>query len=310
MTGLALLTYLAHGDTPSSPEFGSTVEKAIKALMEIQKSGEGWPKPYQHPIATYAMCEAYSMTKIPGLKEAAKKGLDIIVAGQNATGGFDYQLNNTLRDDTSVMGWCVQAMKAGKIAGIDNQNLEAAMKKTIEGFKKNYQGDSTLGGFGYTEPGKTGLTGVGVLCNQLLGLAKSQEVKGGLATLQLGTFNWTGAKWNNVYWWYYDTQARFHEGGECWKNWNKQFSVPLVKAQTIIPKGIAIPSGKMVDIGYWDVANERGGRVMDTCLCALMLQVYYRYLPTFAKPEEAMANLVDAPKTEKVENKDLQIQIK
>src|SRR3989339_16800 len=32
MTGLAVLTYLAHGETPSSDEFGPTVEKGIKWL--------------------------------------------------------------------------------------------------------------------------------------------------------------------------------------------------------------------------------------------------------------------------------------
>jgi hypothetical protein len=37
----------------------------------------------------------------------------------------------------------------------------------------------------------------------------------------------------------------------------------------------------MVDIGYRETANAEGGRVIDTTLCALMLQVYYRYLPTF-----------------------------
>jgi len=174
MTGLALLTYLAHGETPASPEFGMTVDKAIKWLLAKDAN---FPKPYQHPICAYALCEAFSMTKVPSIKASAKKAIDVIVVGQNPTGGFDYQLNNTARDDTSVMGWCAQAMKAAKIAGVETVNLDAAMKKAIEGFKKNYQGDTTSGGYGYTGPGKTGLSGVGALCTQLLGAPKAPEVR-------------------------------------------------------------------------------------------------------------------------------------
>ena len=54
-------------------------------------------------------------------------------------------------------------------------------------------------------------------------------------------------------------------------------------ARTVTENGAGI-DGK--DIGYWDTGNDRGGRVMDTCLCALMLQVYYRYLPTYQKLED------------------------
>ena len=77
MTGYALLTYLAHGETPASPEFGETVEKAIRFLVDSQEpSGRFRGRDghdYTHPIATYALCEAYGLTKVPMLKEAAEK---------------------------------------------------------------------------------------------------------------------------------------------------------------------------------------------------------------------------------------------
>jgi len=291
LAGMGLLTYLAHGETPASPEFGPTVEKAIKYLVG-QMGGDGHftlkdAHDYTHPIGTYALCEAFSMTKVPSIKVAAAKGIETIINGQNPAGGWNYNIRPSNRDDTSVMGWCAQALKAGKMAGIQNPGLEDAIKKAIQGFQKNYQGGSEMGGFGYTSPAKSGLTGVGVLCMQLLGAQKEKECRGGLQYLiAKGTFDWGAGSWKKIYYWYYDTQARFHEGGESWRAWNKQFSVPLVKAQQIIPNGIQGPAGKMVDIGFWDGQNNRGGRVMDTALCALMLQVYYRYLPTFQKPED------------------------
>jgi len=288
MTGMGLLTFLAHGETPASPEFGQTVEKAIKYLVE--KAGT-FPARYEHAIGTYALSEAFSMTKVPSIKMAATSTMEKIINGQNPQGGWRYTLTPADNSDNSCMGWACQALKAGKMAGLGNAGLDEAIKKAIGGYKllfRAHHNDSTRGGFGYTSPSANhGLTGVGVLCMQLLGAQNEKECKAGLQQLiAADTFAWEGANWKKIYYWYYNTQARFHEGGESWRAWNKQFSVPLVKGQTIIANGIQGPAGKMVDIGYWETDNKHGGRVMDTALCALMLQVYYRYLPTFQKPED------------------------
>ena len=45
------------------------------------------------------------------------------------------------------------------------------------------------------------------------------------------------------------------------------------------------PDGKPRAIGYWKMSKDEktcqsGGDTMATCLCALQLMVYYRYLPT------------------------------
>jgi len=41
MTSLALLTYMAHGETPESEEFGKTVQEAIKYLVKMEKEFRG-----------------------------------------------------------------------------------------------------------------------------------------------------------------------------------------------------------------------------------------------------------------------------
>ena len=51
-----------------------------------------------------------------------------------------------------------------------------------------------------------------------------------------------------------------------------------------------------------------GGKVMDTCLCCLMLEVYYRYLPSFKKIEDAPEDVAVAPKKDKTD--DVSIKIK
>ena len=293
MTGFALLTFLAHGETPASEEFGETVQKAIQWLVDHQDAGGGWPRRYEHEIATYAMCEAYALTKVPMLKEAAEKAIDILVKGQNAKGGWRYTLTPMDESDCTVMGWCAQAVKSAKMAGLENSGLDETLKRAIEGFRGNYAENDTKGGFGYTGPAMSGLTGAGVLCMQLLGKSNSKEVQKGLNFLDEATFNWdvgaAGNTFNKNYYWYYITQAKFHAGGERWTKWDKIFAPTLVKHQTIIKDGIMGPDGKPRDIGFWEMAQEISGHtdgdVMNTCLCTLQLEVYYRYLPTYKPPE-------------------------
>jgi hypothetical protein len=286
MTSLALLTFLAHGDTPKSEEFGETVQKAMQWLVRNQepnglfKGRDGHN--YSHPIATYALCEAFALTKVPKVKEAAEKALAVVIEGQHPSGGWDYNCKQSTRDDTSYMGWCVQALKAAKMGGFKHPGLDRAMRLAVKGMQKNAH---PQGGFGYTTPGRGGLTGVGVLCMQLLGAGGESEARRGLQYLdQQATLNWRepwGA--SPVYYWYYTTQAKFHAGGAAWAKWNPHFARELVRAQTVL-KGESA-DGK--DMGYWDSPGAKehsDGRVQDTCLSTLQLEVYYRYLPTFKTP--------------------------
>ena len=321
MTGLAILSFLAHGETPGdkSPEFGPAVERGLRYLVGNQnadglfRSKDG--NNYAHPIATYALCEAYSMMRTPNLKEAAEKALRHIVRGQHPNGGWDYNMRQSERDDTSYMGWCAQAVKAAHIArNLEVDNLDAVFRNAVNGFKKNA---NPSGGFGYTDRGRGGLSGVGVLCMQLLGAGKEPEVNDALAFLDDCAFSfpdWKRQPYSGaspVYYWYYITQARFQAGGDRWDGWNRQFQPELVKRQIVVEGAIAGPDGTLRDIGYWDspsasehhggggapveavawndgkevpVKGTLGGRVQDTALCALQLMVFYRYLPTFQAP--------------------------
>ncbi len=330
MTGLAVLSFLAHGEKPGdSPEFGETVQKALEFLINSQRADGKFNgmdgNEYAHPIATYALCEAYGMTLNPNVKAAAEKALVPIIKGQHPTGGWTYKMhpgpeaNGKYRDDTSFMGWCAQALKAAYLAEIRIDGLEKAMKLAVKGFKANAH---PSGGFGYTGPGTGGLTSVGCLGMQLLGASNTSEVKKALDVI--GTWVPTfsnyapiAAELKNVkkedikegasafavaksrlatkipeeerrfytasaqYYFYYATQCKFHQGGRHWDNWNKAMKPRYVKAQLVEEKAIKNDEGVDSDIGWWENADTHSDRpVMDTCLAALQLMVYYRYLPT------------------------------
>ena len=302
-TALAVLAYLAHGETPASKEFGQTVQNAIQFLIDAQtsnKNGEATYKgadgnEYATLIATYALCEAYGMTRNPNAKIAAQRGMERIVNNQGPTGGWDYKINKTsTRDDMSFGGWALQAIKAGKMAGLHPKGLDECIKKAIKCLKtRNFKG----AGFNYTAGGgPTGLTATGCLCMQLLGYINENEVKTALDTMR---------EWKPVfeskeklkaggptpgtqpqYYCYYAAQCKY-QAGMCqgatpanvksWQDWNT--AMKTLYPPTITSDGTIMGlDGKPKPCGYWKQGYNNP--TMGTCLVALQLMVYYRYLPT------------------------------
>ena len=309
-TALAVLVYLAHGETPSSSkEFGETVRRAIQRLVDWQVDRNGVAtfvgtdgNEYATLIATYALCEAYGMTKNPMVRDAAMKTLTRIVNNQSETGGWDYKINKgSTRDDMSFEGWALQALKAGKLAGLHPDGLDDCIKKAMRCLKtRNFRN----GGFNYTAgSGPTGLTATGCLAMQLLGYGNEPEVKSALDFMRawLPSFE---AKGNAVpggplpgaspqYYCYYAAQCKY-QAGMCenadpknvklWQDWNVEMKKLYCSTLVTCPETIEGVDGKPKQMGYWEKGYN--GRMMGTCLCALQLMVYYRYLPT-SKIEKA-----------------------
>jgi len=301
MTSLAVLTFLAHGEKPGdSEEFGETIQRALEYLISKQRAdglfdkGTGDNNNYSHPIAAYALAEAYGMTLNPNVKTVAEKALVPIIQGQTPQGGWDYNMRpgpnaeGAFRNDTSYMGWCAQALKAAKLAKLQVSGLDNAIRKAVGGFKLNA---APGGGFGYTSPGLEGMTAIGVLSMQLLGAADDRTVK--LALDQMQSWkpsfaerepNARGHNNSPQYYYYYATQAKFHAylpSNPIWVRWNNEMKSVYVAEQKIQKNAIKDHKGQDQDVGWWENNDNHSDRpVMDTCLAALQLMVYYRYLPT------------------------------
>ena len=321
-TALAVLAYLAHGETPASKEFGTTVEKAIQYLIDAQTidgngvcrfRGAGGTE-YGYLICTYALCEAYGMTKNPNAKQAALSALDRIVKNQSPTGGWDYNMKKTsTRDDMSFEGWALQAVKAGKMAGLHPDGLDECIKKAIKCLKtRNFKN----GGFNYCAGGApTGLTATGCLCMQLLGYGDQQEVNAALDMMRgwLPVFEAKGGLTaggptpgtNPQYYCYYAAQCKY-QAGMCqgatpanvksWQDWN--LAMKQVYPKTMKDAGtIDGIDGKPKACGFWDQGYNNP--TMGTCLCALQLMVYYRYLPT-TQTKAGKVEREDAPEKKDV----------
>jgi hypothetical protein len=285
MTGLGLLTFLAHGETPTSERYGKTVEKAIRFLVEVDAKGDGNftyvdGSMYAQGIAAYALAEAFALTRIPSIKPVMEASIARIIQGQQSTGAFNYGLVSAdARRDTSVAGWMTQAMKAAYIGGASVTGLKEAMDLAVQGFKVNYDAETALFRYAPGDPAgdshgsvSPSVTPIGILCLQLLGHANDAEVSAGLNSIAPWEVSWTEkhpSSWP-LYTWYYATQAFFQSGGKNWDRWNSMFARMLVTNQNA--DGSWTPNG---------ASEGTYGPVYATTLSALSLMVYYRFLPTY-----------------------------
>lgn len=288
MTGLGLLCFLGHGELPDSPEFGPTVKKALDWLLDkgtkqqgkMSSSGSlrGGPAVYEHGIATYAMGEYYTMTKDERFIPVLQQAVGHIVAGQNPVGGWDYGYAKGPRNDLSVAGWQIQALKAAHLTGLNIEGVDAALDKAVV-FLKRWQGPK--GGFGYTSAGdRYSLAGVGVLCTYFWKQEKDSSVRKGIEFLLEQTEKSHPVKYKgdkaDLYAWYYHTQACLMFGGSAWTKWNRWFQDEIVDNQSPDGSWPPIPAK-----GHGPQSAPGGaGPFYRTTLAVLMLEVYYRYMPT------------------------------
>ena len=305
MAGLGILTFLAHGETTASEKYGATVERAIRYLVAKQNDKGEFCKTdttagtYGQAICVYALSEAYGMTRIPSLKTVMEKGVQLLIDGQQAKGGFDYKFAKGTRRDTSLCGWCCQAMKAAYIAGAENAKLHDAMELAVQDLKSVQKADD--GSFYYSGIGAShsthSITAVAVLSMQLLGHGEDQEVKRGMDFLGSAECNWKNPPEWPMYAWYYIAQTKFHKGGATWTGWNAQFAPQFIRNQN--PDGSWNSAGLSLKEG--SSGRENMHPVYATTLAALTLQVYYRFLPTY-KP-------IQVEKPDQKSDDDVQIQI-
>ncbi len=285
MTGLSLLAYLGHCETPASPKFGDAVVKAAMYLIEkslknsgLMTNGEnGNHQAYEHAIATYALAELFTMTResgreIPRLESVIKKSAGIIISYQRGNGAWPYLAQESGHDDLSVSGWNVQALKAAYNTDIKISGIERALDRATEEYLPAIQ--DSKGAFKYRpedSEGKQSLTGAALLGMQIWKGYGSASYKKGYSYLK-GRLNNPALTegGHGLYQPYYNTQVFFMEGGKDWEHYNGIFQPKLLDAQN--------------EDGSWlGDGNREDYRIMNTAWAILMLEVYYRYLPTTDK---------------------------
>ncbi len=320
VTALALLAFLGNGHThrhSTYPEFKRAVKKGLDYLKGRQRDDgsvgfDGGETIYNHAIATMALCEAYAISRDFTLKKYAQKAVDFSIQAQNPGLGWKYGVK-VGKNDTSVTGWFVLALKAAKTAELEVP--DAAFQGALSWFEKATSDggpNAAPGLVGYERPGDGGsqinrksldhpdvypkyeavptMTGVAVICRIFTGQKKTEErVKQGVKILMdnVPTFDETKEKnKTNFYYWYYATygifQATSYNSPE-WGKWNKAMQVAILGPDDRGDdprknRQRMIESGDAD--GSWDPVDEwgiAGGRVYSTAINVLTLEIYYRY---------------------------------
>lgn len=275
VTGLALLCFMAsdHTHTKDGP-YRENVARALTWLKGQQKPNgdlRGEETMYSHGIATISLAEAYAMTKDQDLAGPVERAVAFIAGARNSSdGGWRYEPGEP--GDTSVLGWQAMALASAKRAGlaVPEESLEAADRWLDQVSARS------PGSYAY-QPGMAptqSMTAEGLYVRQLLGHGRDEELM--RASVERVMRN--PPKWNeqpSTYTWYYATLSLFQHGGPEWERWNEVMTAELLANQRM--DGTAAGSWDPVD--RWATI---GGRVYQTTICTLTLEVYYRYLPMYA----------------------------
>ena len=306
VTGLVLLTFLAHGEKSGGGEFGDCVAKGLEWLMTHGDNLD--------PVGTHALAEAYGFLKNPNLKEAATHVVKVLADKLVATHwGPEDEAGRNTRPQLLRMAFQTMALKSAKMSGIEPSNLEAAFSRLKEGFF--IQGNKKEGGFSsdyYGPPRanyrRTGIwhSMVGVIGLQYLGAGDDPIVEKTMKILDddwepptLGSIDSSCCPVRGNYW---ATMVFFNGGGKRWANWNRRMIDAYYQGQTILKAAYTDTKGVKRDMGYWTCEDMHVGTqpIAPTCWVALQLMVYYRYLPTSSK---SARGITAKPKPEADETK-------
>ncbi|MBN2577455.1 MAG: hypothetical protein JXB10_00495 [Pirellulales bacterium] len=280
VTGLALLAFLAAGNTHQSGDYQDHVRRGLEYLLSLQAADGNlgdkatiYEMMYAHAMAACALSEAYGMTKDPRLREPVLRAVNYIVKTQDPKGGGWRYLPN-IPGDTSQLGWAVMTLKSAELAGIV---MPEATRQGIIRFLQSVSAGKS-GGLASYRPGEQvsrAMSAEALVCWQFLGLPRQHPACNEAGNYLLGQLPGQDVKPNDYYW-YYATLGMFQLQGEYWQRWNQSMREVIVDRQ--------VQAGPQT--GSWNTDTlwgGYGGRVYTTAIATLTLEVYYRYLPLYAE---------------------------
>ena len=275
-TAMALLPFLGAGQTHIEGKYQNQVKAGLSFLVsqmvvDPSKGGslfEGGGNMYSHGLAAIALCEAWGMTQDRALHAPAQLAVNFISYAQDPVGG-GWRYSPRKGGDTSVVGWQIMALKSGHISYL---LVPSVTVQNASRFLDSVQINDGVN-YGYTMPDtQQATTAIGLLCRMHLGWKKDNPA------LQRGVkwLSTRGPSETNAYYNYYATQVMRHYEGELWDKWNKVMRDQLIESQATA--GHARGSWASPKSG---LTNRKGGRLYETSMSTMVLEVYYRHMPIY-----------------------------
>jgi len=282
-TGLALMAFLAAGNTPDDGQYGRSVRRAIDFLVQSAPADDGYfgkldgSRMYGHGIVTLALAEAYGVEpdeqNRAAIRAVLARAVAVILKAHDIQkpsehqGGWRYE-PNSLDSDLSLSGWNILALRAAGNIGIDvpKDHVDRARSYVLQCYNKLQRG------FAYQprQDASIGMTGLAVLDLCLLDAATARdEVAHGVQLLLDHPV--TAETRFPYYTMYYVTQAAFQVGEPPWPIIWRSTRDRLLKEQS--PDG-GWPQSR---------SGEEPGRVYATSMAILTLSVPKGLLPTYQR---------------------------
>jgi hypothetical protein len=269
-TAISLLAFLGAGYTHQAGEHQRVVDRGLyqlrrRAIMTPAGADLQDGTMYAQGLSAIALCEAYAMTKDPGLKNIAREAINFIVYAQDKHGG-GWRYTPGAPGDTTVTGWQLMALKSGQMAGF---RVPSSTWVRAEQFLNSVQASDGRYGYMDKQP-RPATTAVGLLCRMYGGWKNDHP----MLVRGVEFLNERGPSATELYYDYYATQVLFHWGGSDWKRWNRGLRDHLVAAQ--------VNAGHEAGSWYFPGEHgEKGGRIYCTAIAVMILEVYYRYMPLY-----------------------------
>ncbi len=269
---MALLAFQRAGSTHQSGEYQRNVSLGIDVLVRVQdkegafvRSGPRNHHLYTQALATIVMCELYGMTRDAKYRESAQRALNYAARIQTPTlGGWRYEPR--LDTDTSVTSWFVIALHSGLAGGLE---VRGSTLDAVKGFLDKATKDGVTYSYQIGREPTISMTAAALLCRQYLGWDRNDpRMLEGVRLLLQHPIDYQADE--DVYYWYYATQALHNMGGAEWDEWDHVMRERIPAQQ--------VREGP--ERGSWDPRGDRwgahGGRLYTTCLSIYSLQFYYR----------------------------------
>jgi prenyltransferase beta subunit len=262
ITGLAVVSLLAHGDDPNFGPYAQTIHRGLDFILKQQTASSGYigPTMYNHGFATLALAESYGAVDEARLGPALQRAVKLILTVQQASSVNAWRYSPEERDaDTTVSGAQMVALMAARNAGVP-----VPEKSVQDGLHYYYTCQTADGGIGYQSAVGPNATRTAIGC-LVMALAKEKN-----STAFHSAFNYLSSAQRDAqypaYYRYYASQAYFQASPAAFDQWNHDNINELRASQAAD--------------GSWD---GNIGPSFNTAGSLLSLALNYRYLPIYER---------------------------
>jgi hypothetical protein len=296
VTSFALLALLGAGHTEIAGPYKFNVQRAVRWLKTKQGSdGMIWAtdddgsahraRGYPTAIATLALCEAAAMGNVSDTRAAAQNAVHYFTRIHQVGEGDDHggwRYGPKQEGDLSVSSWFIAALRAARAANLRYD--ESSWRGAVHFLDSVEHVEGGISRFWYMpgnprEAKEARLSAMGIYSRINLGSDGKKLAPSVQEFIKQSGVPKAGANGDatDIYFWYFGTLCAFQQGGKIWTDWNGALKKTLTTTQET----------KGPDAGSWPPIGDfsaEWGRVGQTALSAMCLEIYYRYSYLQPKP--------------------------